>query len=425
MCGEDLRVKTTSTAQLGEAVTSGKPRILFVDDEANILQGLRRSLHPMAQEWAMEFAQGSEAALAILAANPVDVIVTDMRMPGMDGAELLTKVRKAWPQVTRIILSAHSDQENVLRSINAAHQFLVKPCDPDLLRSIIARAFKLRDLVTRPSLRSLIAKLNHVPSVPELYAQINAALADKASSVRDIGDIVARDVGFSIKLLQIVNSAFFGLSRRLTSASEATVLLGVDIVRSIVLSTKVFASLQANAPATGAITTLWHRGMRTGDCARILARKMGLVRREVDAAFFAGLVHDVGYLLLRVNLPDECARCSVLASTEGITQGEAEIRVFGVANEGIAASLLGTWGLPDTIVEAIAYMHRPSESLTQVPSPLTALHLAEVFDHVGDGSASGKLELDEAYLARVGLTDVVAAWFEDLQTHIEAMQGVS
>ena len=151
----------------------------------------------------MEFAQGGAPALAVMAEKPVDVIVTDMRMPGMDGAELLAKVRATWPHVTRIVLSGHSDQEGVMRSINAAHQYLMKPCEPVLLKSIVARALKLRGLITSPSLRSVIAKLNHVPSMPGLYAEINAALADNGRSVRDIGDLVARDADDVVEIFLI------------------------------------------------------------------------------------------------------------------------------------------------------------------------------------------------------------------------------
>src|SRR6185436_12015998 len=91
-------------------------RILFVDDESKILEGLQRMLRPMRDTWEMQFAEGSEAALADLKEQQFDVVVTDMRMPGMNGAQLLSEVRHEYPHIVRIVLSGHSDQELILSS---------------------------------------------------------------------------------------------------------------------------------------------------------------------------------------------------------------------------------------------------------------------------------------------------------------------
>ncbi len=404
---------------------SNQPKILFVDDEGNILQGLRRMLHPMAREWAMEFVQSGQQALDILARDPVDVIVTDMRMPGMDGAELLVRVRESWPQVTRIVLSGHSDQEGVIRSINAAHQYLIKPCEPGLLKSVVTRALRLRGFITSPGLRSLVAKLNHVPSLPSLYSEITAALADKDRSVRDIGDIVARDVGFSIKLLQLVNSAFFGLPRPVSSPGDAAILLGTDLIRALVLGTMVFSTFEEHSPGATGTASLWQHCLRTGSLARKLAGRMRLDRRDVDAAFLSGFVHDIGRLVLQQNLPDDCARCAALAGQQGIPYRDAEVRTFGVAHEVVAASMLGMWGLPDTTVEAVAYLHRPSESPAQTIGPLTAVHLAEFFDQEMQGASHSTSVLDEAYVANLGLLEQVAAWRGDLESLCATTTGAT
>ena len=92
-------------------------RVVFVDDEPYVLQALGRLLRPMRAEWHMEFASSAPAALEILAAGPFDAVVTDMRMPGMDGAELLDEVKRRHPHVVRIVLSGQADQASVLRSL--------------------------------------------------------------------------------------------------------------------------------------------------------------------------------------------------------------------------------------------------------------------------------------------------------------------
>ena len=109
-------------------------RILFVDDDPRILEELRDMLRPQRHDWEMAFAPSGDAALALMQASPFDVIVSDMRMPGMDGAALLARVRQEYPQVVRIVLSSHTELSTALRVVPVAHQFLAKPCDAEMLR---------------------------------------------------------------------------------------------------------------------------------------------------------------------------------------------------------------------------------------------------------------------------------------------------
>lgn len=372
-------------------------------------------LHAMGKEWSMEFAQGGVAALELLEMHPVDILVTDMRMPGMDGAELLAKVREGWPQTTRIVLSGHSEHEAVIRSLNDAHQYLMKPCDQEVLKKTVARALRLRRLIGNPSLRSLLSRLNHIPSLPSLYLEINAALANKDTSVRDIGEIVTRDVSFSIKLLQLVNSAFFGLPRSIATPVEAAVLLGTDLIRTLVLGTKVFSSLEHGVPLAQGIEALWRHSLRTALLARDLATKLQLDRKDADGAFLAGFVHDIGRLVLQANLPQESKQCAALTA-QGMSEREAETRIFGATHEVVSAWLLGTWGLPDASVEAVAFIHTPSEAPGQSIGTLTAVHLADAFDEEVRPMSLGRSPLDEQYVARLGLTEQVARWRADHAT---------
>ncbi|MBV9849174.1 MAG: response regulator [Armatimonadetes bacterium] len=114
-------------------------RVLFVDDESHILSGLQRMLRPLRHEWAMTFAEGGPAALDALAGAEFDVIVTDMRMPGMSGAQLLAEVRRRHPRVARIVLSGQSDREHLQQLAQTPHEYLSKPCDTELLKETVRR----------------------------------------------------------------------------------------------------------------------------------------------------------------------------------------------------------------------------------------------------------------------------------------------
>jgi DNA-binding NtrC family response regulator len=169
-------------------------RILFVDDEVKILEGLRRMLRPMRNEWEMDFAPGGQAALDLMAASPFDVIVSDMRMPGLDGAALLEQVCARYPQVVRIVLSGHTDVAAALRVVPIAHQFLAKPCDTGMVRLAIDRACQLQALLTDGSVRSLVGGLGDLPALPRIYDALNKALADPDSSIAKIANIVEQDI---------------------------------------------------------------------------------------------------------------------------------------------------------------------------------------------------------------------------------------
>ncbi|MBU2453622.1 MAG: HDOD domain-containing protein, partial [Proteobacteria bacterium] len=218
-----------------------KRRILFVDDELNILKGLQRSLRPLRQYWDMEFSEGAVNALELLEKQSFDVIVSDMRMPQMDGATLLKIVQEKYPTMVRIVLSGYSDQEMTMKSVKSAHQYLSKPCDKKVLITAITRACSLQDLLNKKPLQHLLGGIESMPSIPALYAQIMEELRSAEASTASVGKIIAKDMGMTAKVLQLVNSSFFGIPRHISNVTEAVVMLGMDVVKSLVLGIEVFS----------------------------------------------------------------------------------------------------------------------------------------------------------------------------------------
>jgi len=218
-----------------------KKRVLFVDDEPRILDGLKRMLRHMRDEWEMSFVESGEAALKVLESARFDVVVSDMRMPGMDGAELLTRVMERYPQIVRIVLSGHADKEMILKTVRPAHQYLSKPCDPEKLRSTVARASALRGLLADELLKQLVSQMSTLPSAPSLYNEVMNELRSGEGSVQRVGEIVSKDVGMTAKILQVVNSAFFGVPRHVESPAQAVSLLGLETIKALALSAQVFS----------------------------------------------------------------------------------------------------------------------------------------------------------------------------------------
>ncbi len=386
-------------------------QILFVDDEELILNGLRRMLRPLRNEWEMTFVEGGQKALEWLENNTCDVIVSDMRMPGMDGVELLGEVRQRHSRVIRIALSGHSEMEMLLESVRATHQFLDKPCDAETLKSTIDRACGLRELMEDGKLSTLVSKIDSLPSLPTLYVEIMNEIASPDGSMMRVGDIIAKDVGMTAKILQIVNSAFFGVKRHISSPAQAATMLGLDIIRSLVFTTKVFSSFGKD---TGGLdmAALWQHSTEVGALARQIAVTEGQDTKICDYALMAGMLHDVGKLVLVAHLPEAYAQALALAGERNIQDWEAEYEVFGCTHMEVGAYLLGLWGLPNPIVEAVAYHHLPNKSVGNGFRPLTAVHMADSLLQTGNEAGEEQGLLDHDYLNRLDLAERIPVWQE-------------
>ena len=248
-------------------------QILFVDDEVNVLQGLGRMLRVMRHEWEMTFLDDPRQALDLIESKPFDALVIDIRMPRMDGAEVLSRAREANPGMARIVLSGHAEREAAMRSVGLAHQFLAKPCDAETLRTTVSRACELRQLLIEAGLADTVCQLGKLPSLPRLYQAITEEMNREDVSLKRVAGIIARDVAMTAKVLQLVNSAFFGLGRRVASIEQAVSYLGIDVIRSLVVSQAAFASFESSDLAF--YQTLWQHSTMTGMLAK------AIVEREV------------------------------------------------------------------------------------------------------------------------------------------------
>jgi HD-like signal output (HDOD) protein/CheY-like chemotaxis protein len=389
-------------------------RILFVDDEAMVLQGIQRSLRCMRAEWETEFATSAAEALEIMSRAPFDVVITDMRMPVMDGAHFLELVKTKFPRTVRMILSGQSDRESILRSIGPTHQYLSKPCDVEELKQKLLHAFALRDLLADPHLKEVVSRLNTVPSLPATYVAITKALQAPDASISEIGGIIAADMGMSSKLLQIVNSAFFGMASPVSNVKQAAALIGMENIRALALSVNVFSRFEGSLGDDMAF--LWNHSLATAGFAKAITRAQKGSQTEVDNTFTAGLLHDVGRLILA----SACAkdyRLAIVKANQGAAMLAAEQEVFGCTHAAVGAYLLGLWGLPDVIVAAAAWHHDPAAGGAQSFSSLIAVHVANHYDHeLHSYPPPGANPLvDETLLAKLGLLDRLPAWAQACQ----------
>lgn len=382
-------------------------RILFVDDEPRVLEGLKRSLRRQRKVWSMSFAEGGEAGVRELDTGDFDVVVSDMRMPKVDGYALLSHAQQVQPDAMRIVLSGQTELEAALRTVPVAHQFLSKPCEGDQVRMVIERAIQMRKLFQDQRLREVISRAGSLPSVPELYIQLTHALQDPEISAMDIAEIIERDLGMSTKILQIVNSAFFGLPRQMTRLRDAVAFLGVKLIRAMVLSEEAFRPFVGKGVFTAAdLYAEQRRGLRTAT----LARKLSPDRSLGDQAFLAGMLHDIGWVIAGCLLPDEYRQCQARA-VDGVVPTCVEREVLGATHAEIGAFLLGTWGLPLPVVEGVAFHHEPRAVAHDEFEVITAVHVAAaLLGEAEDGMRERAPKLDQRYLHGLGLQGSLDEW---------------
>jgi len=380
-------------------------RILFVDDESKILDGLQRMLHADRKRWDMEFAVGGEAALQACEKASFDVVISDMRMPGMDGATLLGHIRDRYPSTARIILSGYSEVTLVARSVHVAHRFLAKPCDASQLRSMIERVCTLQDVLCTPEIRAVIGTVGELPSLSTSYNALTQALSRPDTSISQVADILEHDVAMSAKVLQLVNSAFFGLAQTVTSLQSAASYLGMETIKNLVLVSEAFRVFVPDSRIPQSVfEAIQLQAQRTAAIAVVLP----LEPKARDVTVLSALLQDVGRLVLASKMPDKF--CSVVerARERGCEPFQAEEEMLGTSHAEIGAYLLGLWGLPNLAVEAIAHHHHPDRIPHSGFDSSVALYTAallayELEAHPGDETGTELREFDRTCLQTLGL----------------------
>lgn len=388
-------------------------RLLFVDDEAQVLESLQDALRPKHDQWEMAFVRSAPAALGLMAGRPYDVVVSDVRMPGMDGVALFEAVRERWPGTLRIALTGHADQDSSHRLARVAHQYLAKPTPVAVLQATLERAGHARRLLPDESVRAVVGRIERLPPRPRAYGDLVSVLASPDSSATDVARVVEREPALVAKLLQLVNSSFFRLARQISRVDEAVVHLGLDQIRSLVLSAEIFQCAAGLSPASDlSVEQIQRHALLT---ARIAAR-IDPERGRAGEAFLAGIVHEIGLLVLGLEMPERVSLAVAQARTGGQDLHRSMRTSLGVSAAEAGAFLLGLWGLPAPILEAVAWHRAPA----QVDHGRTfglagVLHVADALAGVYVPSVDGlaaRAAVDEAYLADAGVAGRLASFLD-------------
>lgn len=384
-------------------------RILFVDDEPRILTGLRRMLRGQRRDWDMEFAEGGVEALTILQSRPFDVVVSDARMPGMEGSELLEQVRQRHPDTVRLILSGQCSRESTLLCAGVAHQFLNKPCDAESLIAAIHRVCLLRDQMPDPITRAAVSQIASLPSQAPIYAKFLEYLEADTLSQPILLELVHADIAMSAKLIHLVSSGFFGTPQNVDNVDQAVELLGLEMIRLLASVPGVFRPRRPGEIQEDFLRWVNGHSLEVAVAAQRIGESVTNDRRLLGHTYLAALLHAAGTLIVpSVESSPTSGDVSRLHRRAAARSCDPDSGVY----------LTALWGLPQETVRTIAGFRHPGESDDTDFSPLTAVHVAHVC--IDARGASGRDvergELDVDYLRRINRVDQLDVWRKLCQT---------
>lgn len=367
------------------------------------------ALGALEPDWDLCSSPGGPECLELLRRESFDAVVAELALPVIDGARILDEVMLRNPKTLRFVVSDMTDKHSIIKCLGTAHQFLSKPCDGATLQCALRRAFTLDIWLPNENVTRLLAEMPKLPSPPALYFEVVKELRSEGASLESVGAIIERDPAMTAKILQMVNSAVFSLQRTVASANEAVLYLGVETTKSLILLAHTYSYFDQMGELGLSIDELYRHSVATSRNARWIAEAENASSRVADEAFTAGILHDIGKLALAANYLPAYHRAALLMKQNLVTWWEAEQEVFGANHAEISACMAAIWGLPITIVEALALHHHPTRMVSNQFCPLTAVHVANAFEHA-DAERLETPVVDMHYLVELELADRLPAW---------------
>ena len=372
-------------------------KIAFIDDDQRVLDGLRRSMRKKRGELDCYYYDSGQALVAALDEHSFDIVISDMRMPQMNGVEVLLEVKRRHPDSVRIILSGYSEDQLIIESLQAAHQFIAKPADADTIQTCIERTLAVRKILDNRQLRDQISSIESLPALPEVYNKLMREMSSENCSIDTVGEIVEQDIALSANVLKLVNSAFFSLVRHIESTHQAVAYLGIETIKNLAVASSVFAVAKVPQQEQARIAQLSHSGLQVSRLTTLLCKTLGgLDKRFKDHAQMASMLLGAGELIGLLMARADTAR-------EGDQLAEEELGSF----------LLGIWGLPFPLVEAVRWHKQPSEVVGDSLTPLTLVHAAWAMTELLKESDEIDLAspiIDADYLRSVVGEDTLQQW---------------
>ena len=375
------------------------------DEEINTVADLNN--------WSVSRVDTAEEMLERIQQYHYDIIIIGIS----DNPELvlagLIQVIRISPDAVRIAVTGNLSPAIAARVSEVTHSSLPENCTDVQISLAVEQALKVASLIRKPEIKDFIGRIERLPSLPDIYEALNTALLSGQSNARDIAQIVERDPVMSAKVLQLVNSAFFGLERQIYRLNEAVTILGVRLIRDLTLASHIFEAFPQSAEWTSfSFSQIHSRSMLVARLAQDICRSVKADRHVQGQAFLAGLLHDFGMIMLASHDPEKYRLVMSKASDLSQPLYVVEKMNIGVSHAEAGAYLLGLWNLPPKVIEAVLFHHFPGSCPSGDFQPLTAVHIADaLLPSVNNGiGCSVSSQLSMKYIDRLGLKSHLNQW---------------
>lgn len=393
--------------------------VLFVDDQKTLLNAVERIVRKQAKDWDVHFSDSAASAIEILKTHTINVVVSDMRMPEMDGVELLDHVKDEYPNIIRFILSGYSKTDRTLDAVRVAHQYFIKPFSTKELIDALELTHTLYKRIRNPGLQGIIASIDRLPTPRKIYYEISTELNNPHTTIEKISTIIASDTAITGKVLQVVNSAFFGRSQRVDSIDESVGILGLEAVRSLVLVAGIASDHAEILNGLISIDLYSRHCMEVALLCRWISKELGYSPQQRDTLFTVGLLHDIGKLILIKKYSEFYLENGWKEDPYKTKLHITQIEKLADDHAAIGAALIALWGIPTPIVNTIAYYAEPAANENDEDYFSCILHVADgisnYLHNCNDASFMESNCIDLESLHKAGFDFPFDQWFEEIK----------
>lgn len=389
-------------------------KVLFVDDNEPLINSFKNYFDRIPKNWAPIYLTDPIKATDLLLFGDIDIIITDIHMPNMDGVKLLDFAKKEHPDVIRIAISGEQDTPDLLENAKNAHRYMQKPVDLNQLRELIERVATLSEIIPNSDTRKIVASLDVIPTTPRVYRELLSELNRDDGSLKRISQLVAEDPGLTAGLLKVVNSAFFNLPNEITSAQQAVTLLGLEIVKGILFSVEMMRTFSIEDEKVFSINDIVEHCLLVANFAKTILEHEHINKTVIEKTFVTAILHDIGELIFAYALPDRYQTIIEVSRSFDQTLARLEMQVLGSTHAEAGAYLLGLWGLPDDIVSAIANHHTPAKASGNAAAILATMHAADYIccKLFPEFRLGGEEHIEASFLKRLKIHHKLDEWEE-------------
>jgi putative nucleotidyltransferase with HDIG domain len=377
--------------------------------------------------WRIEAASDTVQALDLLQSRYFDLILCGVNVVGMPGVDFLNEVWQRFPRISRFLIGSLRDQDLLTHCAFGMHQMIIVPCDAAVFNNTLQRGFVVEDLIGDRKFKAFAMRARTFPSIPSLYFRIVKEVQSPTVSAESLAELICKDLAVTTKVLQAANSAFYGLQQQVTQLNDAIVQLGMETLKTLVLSIQLYSQFDKVKPIYFSIDSVWRHCHAVAERARKIALELNGDTHLAEEAFMAGLLHDVGKVVLACNSENVYRTVLDNARRLRVHQVETEHQEFGFTHGEAGGYLASQLGMPPSIIEAITLHHRPSLAPQRLFSPLTAVHIADLLEHHNAANAAENCppKSDVEYLTSLGLAGRLQKWLSGETVETEAVEVAS